>query len=236
MPTPMRRGCRAPPASPSACRPIGSGPTRRAAALPMRLSPQTPKAPIRAGARLPFMTRTPIATLGASLAATPRSADSAASLGSPRRRSRSAPSGPMNTGCSTWQAMSGNGPAPALCARFWMPWARSKPPSQLRGPPRRGAPSRLHARLHPRCAGGRLLGRHAAQRHRLSPCPRRRALMPRQDGRRYWGATSTAFHHPERHLGHCARTCAGGRDLPAVTGGRNCISLPHQACAKMQKR
>ena len=104
MPPPMRPGCRAARASPSACRPIESGPSRRAAALPMMLSLPAPKAPIRAGVRSPFMTRTPIATLGSAL-------DSA------RRRSRSAPSGPMSTGCSMWQAMSGNGPTPALCAR-----------------------------------------------------------------------------------------------------------------------
>ena len=114
--------------------------------------------------------------------------------GSPRRHSRSAPSGPMNTDCSTWQAMSGNGPTPALCARPWMPRARSQPPSSMWRPPRRGAPSRLHARLHPRCAGGRLLGRHAAQRHRLSP----QSSTPRAEaadkmGGAIGGATGTAI-------------------------------------------
>ena len=70
MPTPMRPGCRARPASPSACRPTGVGlrggqPRCRGASPRKR-----PKAPIRAGARSPFMIGTPIATLGASLAAT----------------------------------------------------------------------------------------------------------------------------------------------------------------------
>ena len=164
-------------------------------------------------------------------------------LDSARRRSRSALLEPMSTGCSTWQAMSGNGPTPALCARPWIAWARSRPTSSIAECAwSRGA-------IAPTCPTSSAMRGRAAARSARRPAPLAFALFltPRADaGASPEGPTAAGFrgrdrpphiHRAQRPRGQCARQVRRqAAASPRFAARRNCISLLHQGCAKMQKR